>query len=66
MARGTNLAAVFISPNFNILGAITRLNKEIQFLLKWQQKFHLTDDITYMWNLKYGTNKPIYKIETDS
>ena len=20
----------------------------------------------YMWNLKYGTNKPIYKAETDS
>ena len=23
-------------------------------------------DITYVWNLKYGTNKPIYKTETDS
>ena len=23
-------------------------------------------DTTYMWNLKYGTNEPIYKIETDS
>ena len=23
-------------------------------------------DIIYMWNLKYNTNKPIYKIETDS
>ena len=23
-------------------------------------------DITYMWNLKYDTNEPIYKIETDS
>ena len=22
--------------------------------------------ITYMWNLKYGTNEPIYKTETDS
>ena len=22
--------------------------------------------VTYMWNLKYGTNKPIYKTETDS
>ena len=21
-------------------------------------------DITYMWNLKYGTNEPIYKTET--
>ena len=23
-------------------------------------------DITYMWNLKYGTNEPTYKTETDS
>ena len=23
-------------------------------------------DIIYMWNLNYGTNKPIYKTETDS
>ena len=23
-------------------------------------------DITYTWNLKYGTNKPIYETETDS
>ena len=23
-------------------------------------------DITYMWDLKYGTNEPIYKTETDS
>ena len=23
-------------------------------------------DITYMWNLKYGTNEHIYKKETDS
>ena len=25
-----------------------------------------TYDITYMCNLKYGTNEPIYKTETDS
>ena len=23
-------------------------------------------DILYMWNLKQGTNEPIYKTETDS
>ena len=23
-------------------------------------------DITQMWNLKYGTNEPVYKTETDS
>ena len=22
--------------------------------------------ITHMWNLKYGTNEPVYKTETDS
>ena len=24
------------------------------------------DDITYTWNLKYNTNEPVYKRETDS
>ena len=23
-------------------------------------------DITYMWNLKYGTREPVYRTETDS
>ena len=27
-------------------------------------KREITHDITYMWNLKYGTNEPIYKTET--
>ena len=34
---------------------------------KWSQekdKYHMI--ITSMWNLKYGTNDPIYKTETDS
>ena len=26
----------------------------------------IPSDFTYMWNLKYGTNEPIYKTETDS
>ena len=25
----------------------------------------MPDDVTYMWNLKYDTNEPIYKTETD-
>ena len=29
-------------------------------------KTGLSYDIIYMWNLKYGTNEPIYKTETDS
>ena len=30
------------------------------------RKNHTSHDFTYIWNLKYGTNKPIYKAETDS
>ena len=30
------------------------------------QKRQIPYDITYVWNLKYGTNKPIYKTEIDS
>ena len=35
---------------------------------KWSisEKIQIPCDVTYMWNLKYGTNEPIYKIETDS
>ena len=29
---------------------------------KEKGKYH---DITYIWNLKYGTNEPIYRTETD-
>ena len=30
---------------------------------KEKDKYHM---ISHMWNLKYGTNEPIYKPETDS
>ena len=30
------------------------------------EKDKIPYDITYMWHLKYGTNEPIYKAETDS
>ena len=36
---------------------------------KWnksERERQLPCDITYMWNLKYSTNEPIYKTETDS
>ena len=35
---------------------------EIPILCKERQ---IPYDITYMWNLKHGTNEPIYKRETD-
>ena len=33
---------------------------------KSERERQIPYDITYMWNLKYGTNEPIYKTETDS
>ena len=36
---------------------------------KWsksERERQISYDITYMWNLKYGTNEPIYKSETES
>ena len=32
---------------------------------KSERKRQIPYDITYMWNLKYSTNEPIYKTETD-
>ena len=33
---------------------------------KSEREKQIPYDITYMWNLNYGTNEPIYKTETDS
>ena len=33
---------------------------------KSEKERQIPYDITYMWNLKYDTNEPIYKTETDS
>ena len=36
---------------------------------KWsksERERQIPYDITYMWHLKYDTNEPIYKTETDS
>ena len=32
---------------------------------KSESEEQIPHDITYMWSQKYGTNEPIYKIETD-
>ena len=32
---------------------------------KSERERQIPYDITYMWNLKYNTNKPIYEIKTD-
>ena len=33
---------------------------------KSKREREIPDDITYMWNLKYGINEHIYETETDS
>ena len=34
--------------------------------VKLERQKQISYDITYMWILKYGTNAPIYKTDTDS
>ena len=39
---------------------------EILILSKSERERQIPYDITYMWNIKYGTNEPIHKTEIDS
>ena len=32
---------------------------------KSERERQIPHGITYMWNLNYGTNEPVYKTETD-
>ena len=51
-------------------------NKTLQFAATWiqleiewsksEKERQIPYDITYMWNLKYDTNKSIFETETDS
>ena len=34
--------------------------------IKSERERQILYDITYIWNLKYGTNEPIYRTETNS
>ena len=46
--------------------AATWMQLEIIILSKSERERQIPYDITYMCNLKYGTNEPIYETETDS
>ena len=46
--------------------AVTWLQLEILILSTSERERKMPCYITYMWNLNYGINKPIYKTETDS
>ena len=42
---------------------------ELETHIKWsksERERQIQYDITYMWNLKYGTDESIYRTETDS
>ena len=39
---------------------------EILILSKSERERQIPYDITYLWNLKYDTNEPIYERETES
>ena len=45
--------------------AATWIQLEILMLSEAVRKRN-TCDVTYIWNLKYGTSEPVYKTETDS
>ena len=44
--------------------AATWMELEIIILIKSERERQILYDITYMWNLKYATNEPIYETET--
>ena len=46
--------------------AATCMQLETIMLSEVSQKEKIPYDVTYMWNLKQGTDEPIYKTETDS
>ena len=48
------IAATWMELEILILSEVCQKKKEVPY------------DIMYMWNLKYCTNEPIYKTETDS
>ena len=54
-----------IKKNEIMPSAATCMDLEIIILSEVSQR-QISYDITYMWNLKYDTNKHIYETETDS
>ena len=56
----------FIKKNKIIPLIASWMQPEILILSKSNRERQIPHDITYMWNLKYGTNEPIYRTEIDS
>ena len=49
-----------------MLFAATWMQPESLILSQSEREIQISCDITYMQNLKYGTDEPVYKTETDS
>ena len=54
-----------ITKNEIMPSAATRMQLEILILgdVNQKEKKPIPYDITYIWNIKYGTNEPIYREE---
>ena len=46
--------------------AICIIRRQLEVLMLSGVRKTNTDDISYVWNLKYGTDEPFYRTETDS
>ena len=57
-----------INKNTIMTFAATRMDLEIIILnkVKSEKESQIPYDITYIWNLIYGTNEPFYRKETNS
>ena len=51
-------AATWMQPEIIILSEVSQKEKDKNHFISY--------DITYMWDLKYDTNEPICKTETNS
>ena len=44
----------------------SNMNGSEDYHIKSERERQIPYDSTYMWNLKYDTNEPVYETETDS
>ena len=58
-------SGILLSHKKNKIMPLATTWMQLEFLIlseiKSERKRQIPYDITYMWNLKYGTNEPIYR-----
>ena len=62
---GKNIDYRLLFSNWNFWSEIIISSIFCEVSQKEKDKCHMMSYIIYMWNLKYVTNEPIYKIETN-